>query len=53
MMNIINGGSHADNPVDIQEFMIMPMSATSIKEAMRMGSEVFHALKKNSSRLLI
>ncbi|MBN2676349.1 MAG: phosphopyruvate hydratase [Alphaproteobacteria bacterium] len=46
MMNILNGGSHADNPVDIQEFMIMPLSATSIKEAVRMGAEVFHALKK-------
>lgn len=45
MMNILNGGKHADNPVDIQEFMIMPVSAPSIAEAVRMGSEVFHALK--------
>lgn len=45
MMNILNGGSHADNNVDIQEFMIMPVSAKSIKEAIQMGSEVFHALK--------
>ena len=46
MMNIINGGAHADNPIDIQEFMIMPVSAESISEAVRMGAEVFHALKK-------
>ncbi|MEX3015761.1 phosphopyruvate hydratase [Gymnodinialimonas hymeniacidonis] len=45
MMNIINGGEHADNPIDIQEFMIMPVSATSIAEAVRMGAEVFHTLK--------
>jgi len=45
MMNIINGGEHADNPIDIQEFMIMPVSATSIADAVRMGSEVFHTLK--------
>ncbi len=45
MMNIINGGEHADNPIDIQEFMIMPISATSIAEAVRMGAEVFHTLK--------
>ena len=45
MMNIINGGEHADNPIDIQEFMIMPVSATSIREAVRMGAEVFHTLK--------
>ena len=49
MMNIINGGEHADNPIDIQEFMIMPASATSIREAVRMGSEVFHTLKKELS----
>jgi enolase len=49
MMNIINGGEHADNPIDIQEFMIMPVSATSIAEAVRMGSEVFHTLKKELS----
>lgn len=47
MMNIINGGQHADNPIDIQEFMIMPIGATSIAEAIRMGSEVFHALRAN------
>ncbi|AMV72691.1 enolase [Desulfuromonas sp. DDH964] len=45
MMNIINGGAHADNNVDIQEFMIMPAGATSFKEALRMGAEIFHALK--------
>ena len=46
MMNIINGGEHADNPIDIQEFMIMPVSASNIREAIRMGAEVFHTLKK-------
>jgi enolase len=46
MMNIINGGEHADNPIDIQEFMIMPVGASDIREAIRMGSEVFHTLKK-------
>ncbi|MBT5666776.1 MAG: phosphopyruvate hydratase [Rhodospirillaceae bacterium] len=46
MMNIINGGAHADNPVDIQEFMIMPVSAPNIAEAVRVGAEVFQALKK-------
>jgi len=46
MMNIINGGEHADNPIDVQEFMIMPVSADSIREAVRMGAEVFHTLKK-------
>ncbi len=46
MMNIINGGAHADNNVDIQEFMIMPSGAGSFKEALRMGAEIFHALKK-------
>jgi enolase len=45
MMNIVNGGEHADNPIDIQEFMIMPVSAGSIADAVRMGSEVFHTLK--------
>ncbi|KEJ97722.1 enolase [Pseudosulfitobacter pseudonitzschiae] len=49
MMNIINGGEHADNPIDIQEFMIMPVAATSIRDAVRMGSEVFHTLKKELS----
>ncbi len=46
MMNIINGGEHADNNVDIQEFMILPAGADSFKEALRMGAEIFHALKK-------
>ncbi|HSF13581.1 MAG TPA: phosphopyruvate hydratase [Erythrobacter sp.] len=46
MMNIINGGEHADNPIDIQEFMIMPVGADSIAEAVRWGAEVFHTLKK-------
>jgi len=45
MMNIINGGQHADNPIDIQEFMIMPVGAETIAEAVRMGSEIFHCLK--------
>jgi len=45
MMNIINGGEHADNPIDIQEFMIMPVAAENIRDAVRMGSEVFHTLK--------
>ena len=49
MMNILNGGQHADNPIDIQEFMIMPVAADSIREAVRMGSEVFHTLKKELS----
>ena len=49
MMNIINGGEHADNPIDIQEFMIMPVAAESIRDAVRMGSEVFHTLKKELS----
>ncbi len=49
MMNIINGGEHADNPIDIQEFMIMPVSADNIREAVRMGSEIFHTLKKELS----
>lgn len=46
MMNILNGGSHADNSVDFQEFMIMPVGAQTFKEAVRMGAEVFHSLKK-------
>ena len=49
MMNIINGGAHADNPIDIQEFMIMPVAAETVGEAVRMGAEVFHALKKKLS----
>jgi enolase len=46
MMNIINGGVHADNPIDFQEFMIMPIGATTLAEAVRMGSEVFHTLRR-------
>ena len=49
MMNIINGGEHADNPIDVQEFMIMPVGAGSIAEAVRWGSEIFHTLKKGLS----
>jgi enolase len=49
MMNIINGGAHADNPIDIQEFMVMPVGAENIREAVRMGSEIFHTLKKELS----
>jgi enolase len=45
MMNIVNGGAHADNPIDIQEFMIMPVRADSFREALRMGAEVFHTLR--------
>ena len=50
MMNIINGGEHADNPIDIQEFMIMPVSASNIREAIRMGAEIFHTLKDELSK---
>jgi enolase len=46
MMNIINGGEHADNPIDFQEFMIMPVGAESLADAVRIGSEIFHTLKK-------
>ncbi|HRD75580.1 MAG TPA: phosphopyruvate hydratase, partial [Hyphomicrobiaceae bacterium] len=49
MMNIINGGAHADNPIDIQEFMIMPVGAATCRDAIRMGAEVFHTLKKGLS----
>ncbi len=49
MMNIINGGAHADNPIDIQEFMIMPVGAATCTDAIRMGAEVFHTLKKRLS----
>ena len=45
MMNIVNGGAHADNPIDVQEFMIMPVAAANMAEAVRMGAEVFHTLK--------
>ena len=47
MMNIVNGGAHADNPIDFQEFMIMPVGAESLSEAVRWGAEIFHTLKKN------
>ena len=50
MMNIINGGEHADNPIDIQEFMVMPVGAGSLAEAVRWGAEVFHTLKKGLSQ---
>jgi enolase len=46
MMNIVNGGAHADNPIDFQEFMIMPVGAETFRDALRMGSEIFHTLKK-------
>src|SRR5258707_11948582 len=46
MMNIINGGAHADNPIDFQEFMIMPVGAPTLFDAVRAGSEIFHTLKK-------
>ena len=46
MMNIINGGEHADNPIDIQEFMVMPVGAPNLAEAVRWGAEIFHTLKK-------
>ena len=50
MMNILNGGKHADNPIDVQEFMIAPIGAPSIKEAIRWGAEIFHTLKKKIGR---
>ena len=49
MMNIVNGGEHADNPIDIQEFMIMPVAAETVADAIRTGSEIFHVLKKELS----
>ncbi len=49
MMNIINGGQHADNPIDVQEFMVMPVAADTLRDAVRMGSEIFHTLKKELS----
>ncbi|MGH6782839.1 MAG: phosphopyruvate hydratase, partial [Sphingomonadaceae bacterium] len=49
MMNIINGGEHADNPIDFQEFMVMPVGADSLAEAVRYGAEIFHTLKKGLS----
>ena len=50
MMNIINGGEHADNPIDIQEFMIMPVGAETFRDALRMGAEIFHTLKKGLAK---
>jgi len=50
MMNIINGGEHADNPIDIQEFMVMPVGADSLRDAVRWGAEIFHALKKGLAK---
>ena len=47
MMNVVNGGVHADNPIDFQEFMIAPVGAASFREGLRMGAEIFHALKKS------
>jgi enolase len=49
MMNIVNGGAHADNPIDIQEFMVMPVAAASLSDAVRMGAEIFHTLKSELS----
>ena len=49
MMNIINGGEHADNPIDFQEFMVMPVGAPTFRESLRMGAEIFHTLKKGLS----
>ncbi len=51
MMNIVNGGEHADNPIDIQEFMVMPVAAANIRDAVRVGSEIFHTLKKGLSEV--
>jgi enolase len=48
MMNILNGGAHAANNVDFQEFMVMPVGANSFSEGLRMGTEIFHALKKGA-----
>ena len=50
MMNIINGGEHADNSVDIQEFMVMPLGFERFSDALRCGTEIFHNLKKGSQR---
>jgi len=50
MMNILNGGQHADNPIDVQEFLIMPVAAANVHEAVRMGAEVFHTLKRELAR---
>lgn len=50
MMNILNGGAHADNAIDFQEFMIMPVKASSFSEGLRMGTEIFHTLKKSFKR---
>ena len=50
MMNILNGGAHADNPIDFQEFMVMPVGAGSLSEAVRWGAEIFHALRTRLSQ---
>ncbi len=50
MMNILNGGAHADNSVDLQEFMIAPHGAANFSEALRMGAEMFHTLKRRARR---
>ena len=50
MMNILNGGAHADNPIDFQEFMVMPVGAPNFSEALRCGAEIFHALKSGAAR---
>ena len=50
MMNVLNGGAHADNSVDFQEFMVVPVGAPTFAECLRMGAEVFHALKKHAAR---
>ena len=49
MMNVLNGGSHSDAPIDVQEFMIMPVSAESLSEAVRVGSEIFHSLRNSAA----
>ena len=51
MMNIINGGAHADNPIDIQEFMIMPLGVDAFSDALRAGAEIFHALRKSLTQM--
>ena len=50
MMNILNGGAHADNPIDFQEFMVMPVGAESLSDAVRWGAEIFHALRTRLSQ---
>ena len=48
MMNVINGGAHADNPIDVQEFMVMPVGAESFSDSLRMGAEIFHSLAQST-----